>query len=291
MKVVKTIVGTLLLLTLTVSAKQDIIWVTGDPTGESKNKFWVDLNGQLFNLLEKELKDFNFSVITSDISGQINLIQKKENVCVGNKFLSDARKEFTYHTHKPQLVVPDLQIYAKASSDIAKKMKRKQQGFFELTSVIQQFQNAKIAVEEGRSYGSKIDSIMVNPEFTSHFWYRTSEDTSVGMFKMLEKGRTELLIEYPNIVAMYKTQGVYSSELIGFPLSQKNTYVPGHILCSKSEIGRHAIEQFDKALINLTQQKIYFNKHFNWLEPSSYSYMTDIYNEVYGTNFTVNDIE
>lgn len=109
-------------------------------------------------------------------------------------------------------------------------------------------------LEKGRKFGPVLDEILVTNQSLKHaVTLYNKKATTTALFRMLQLGRIDYLIDYATTLQFQKTRGI--DGLISLPIAEiKNDFVYGAIGCSSSAADNFA----DKALssINRTLKEV-----------------------------------
>jgi uncharacterized protein (TIGR02285 family) len=271
------------------SLATEIFWVTDAPQNNVTNENKVlDIDTSTFNLLEAQLSaQFVIKKLHMPAKRGFNLIQHKENVCIGNKLTTNERDEFSYSTEMPQTVFPGLRLYINKTSPYFLKISQlvNKQNTISIHDIINSSANIKFGIVGGRSYGAEIDSLVNSPENTHLFWKRHASKANRGIVNMIEKARFDISIEYPNVFGFYAEEG--HSIIQSFPLKESPNYMLGRILCSKSKTGSTVVSAFNDAIKTISKTREYFDAHMQWFDRSSQADAAKYYNDVYQTSFTL----
>lgn len=283
----------LLAITLNIQAKnlaenQEIIWVTDTVSTLSDDSNNMDVDGSttalLFPLLPPQYK---ITKIQGNFNRSFNLLQSQENVCTGNKLVTFERKKFGHITNIPQVVFPGLRLYVDQNSSFYSKIQTLayQDNSISITKILNTIPNINFGVAGGRKYGKEIDLIIKDNKWQTRFLHRNASDMAAGVIKMFERGRLDLIIEYPNVLSHYQTQDEQPLKLKSFSIVESQQYMLGNIMCSKSDLGLKLINQFNQIIEKVSKDKRYFDTHIKWFDSSTKSDAIKFYNRIYKTDF------
>lgn len=280
-------------LALNIQAKtpdtvEEIIWISGTFSSAFDNSDEMDVDGNTMALVFPLLSPhYIFIQQQGNFNRSLSLIKSKSNVCTGNKITTDERKKFAHISSVPQVVFPGLRLYIDQKSKYYPQIQSltNNDNTVSILEILTAISGANFGVVGGRKYGKDIDLLIKDNQWQDRFRHRTASDMAEGVIKMFERGRLDLIIEYPNVFSHYKTQDEQQLKLHSFSITESQQYMLGNIMCSKSELGLQLINEFNQALEKVSKDKQYFDTHIKWFDDSTKSDAIKFYNAVYQTNF------
>ena len=281
----------LLLLCLPLHAAADLsmLWLTDHDMQKNsqRNQAAVDVNGSTMALLRQQLPQLKIQTEVVNTSRALLLLKSEPNACTGNKILSEARLQHAVASQQPQVVFPGLRLFALSGSDTAALLEQltDAQGRVSVRRLLNETKNARFAIAGGRNYGKQLQQLINDPQYQKRFWQRHSSDLAMGVIQMLQSGRVELLIEYPNVVAHNLTNQHHKTQVVSVAVAESPAMLLGHILCAKTPQGRELLNLLEQQLGRVSKTQAYLQAHLQWFEPSSHAELKRLYNEVYGTAF------
>ena len=75
-------------------------------------------------------------------------------------------------------------------------------------------------------------------------YFRKSSDITMGLMKMLKKGRVQFIIDFPP-EAYYNAQAVGIKDLVFVPIEEVDTFTPSYTLCSNTPLGAETVAKVD----------------------------------------------
>ncbi len=270
---------------------------TASPTQpQSLTMLWLDeampanevlnISGSTMQLLWPGLNNVQVQAAAVNSSRALALLQSEPNACVGNKILSPEREAISYHTQLPQVVFPGLRIFALKDRDGAAALQRLSNGDgVSLEQLLDSEHKLRLAVVGGRKYSTEIDAILQNPTWQRQLWRRHGSDDTAGVLHMLQEGRIDFVIEYPNVFAHYQGQTSDNSPYLSYPLVESPQLLAGYILCSRTPQGAALIARFDQLLAKISTEPHYLQAHLRWFDSAGQQAVVPLYNRVYNTNF------
>lgn len=280
------------------SQPQQMVWLTDAVNNQPvyKNSRPVDISGETMALMLPAFASYQIQTMVVNNQRAMEVLRLKPNVCAGNKIVTAKRLQLSYASKLPQVVFPGLRIFARAESAAAEVLVGllDAQGRVSMRDVLLNASKLKFVVVGGRNYGSELDALIHAPQWKNRFWVRQADDMAAGVVDMVRSGRIDLMLEYPNVAAHYQAQqiigtpdahGTPTTSLVSFPVTESPAFLLGHILCSRTPQGQAMIQQFDQALVQVTQTKAYLDAHLHWFDPDYHDEFRKIYNQVYRTDF------
>jgi uncharacterized protein (TIGR02285 family) len=267
-----------LMLWLTDTVNNQPVYKTSQP---------VDVSGATLQLMLPYLTTYQLQTMVVNNQRALEILKARPNACADNKIVTAERLAISYVSKLPQVVFPGLRIFAKADSEAAKALSGllDEQGRVSVQKVLLNANKLRFVVVGGRHYGAALDALINAPNWQNRFWKRQANDMAAGVVDMVRTGRLDLMLEYPNVAAHYQEQLSGDVTLISYAVAESPAYLLGHILCSRTAQGKAMLEQFDQALVEVTQTEAYLDAHLRWFGPDQHAEFRKIYNQVYHTAF------
>lgn len=279
----------LLCLPLHAAAELSMLWLTDHDMHKDshRNQSAVDVNGSTLAVLRQQLPQLSIHTEVVNTARALLLLKSEPNACTGNKILSEARLQHAVASQLPQVVFPGLRLFALSGSDTAALLEKLKdaQGRVSVRQLLNEHKNARFAIAGGRNYGKQLQRLINEPQHQKRFWQRHSSDLAMGVIQMLQSGRVELLIEYPNVVAHNLVNQQQQTQVVSVAVAESPAMLLGHILCAKTPQGRELLTLLEQQLAVVSKTEAYLQAHLQWFEASSHAEVTRLYNEVYGTAF------
>lgn len=265
---------------------EPLIWVSEMNTSDSVKSSGVNLENRLFDLLSQRA-EITFVYQQANSKRAESILLSTPNACTGNKLKTQQRLQTFPMTTLPQTLFLGQRLYL--SNDLLLttiKQTFNARSQVQLSELLRTKNELMFGIQDGRSYGDKVDSIIQNAETSRRIYRRNDAGTAQGMVDMLLAGRVDLIIEYPNVLRHYQQTSAHKNvPLHSFPLAELDRYHAGYIMCSPGEQGQQLIAQLNKAIVQSSQEKQYLQLHLDWYPPDTHKELTEVYNKVYGTGF------
>lgn len=264
--------------------KPELIWLTEYAPNQALQV--LDINESTFRLLELQLQAFTISRQRATTAQAAKLLQRRPNVCVGNKLPLPERRSWGLISHQPQVIFPGLRLYVLQSSGLNSWLTQQSSGKpLSMQRLLTANQRFKLGFSTDRSYGDKLDLLLKQAANQRNLFSRSGPDNAGGLLQMFSLGRIDLLIEYPNVVEHYLAQLPKPPAVQSFALQESPALLPGHIICSDTPQGRLLLTSLDQAISSVSQQRAYLDAHLQWFSPALHAEITALYNQTYGTKF------
>lgn len=246
----------------------------------------LDINGSTMQLVWPKLNEIQIQAAAVNSARALALLKTEPNACVGNKILSPEREAISYHTQLPQVVFPGLRIFALKNRDGAHALEQFNDGLgVSLAKLLAGERKLRLAVVGGRKYSAEIDDILQNPNWQRQLWRRHGSDDTSGVLRMLQEGRVDFVIEYPNVFNHYQSKLNDTTAYISFPIIESPQTLAGYILCSRTPEGAALIARFDQVLAEITLGQAYLTAHLRWFDAVGQAALLPLYKQEYQTNF------
>ncbi len=266
------------------SSAPELLWLTEHAPNQALQV--LDINESTFRLLEPLLQGLTVSRQQATTAQAAKLLQRRPNVCVGNKLPLPERRSWGIISHQPQVIFPGLRLYVLQASGLRPWLTQQSSGKpLSLQRLLSANQRFKLGFSTGRSYGDQLDPLLQHAANQRNLFSRSGPDNAGGLLQMFSLGRIDLLIEYPNVVEHYLAQLPKPPAVQSFALQESPALLPGHIICSDTPQGRLLLTSLDQAISKVSQQRAYLDAHLHWFAPALHAELTALYNQTYGTNF------
>lgn len=102
---------------------------------------------------------------------------------------------------------------------------------------------------------------------------------------MLQEGRVDFVIEYPNVFNHYQSKLNDTTAYISLLIIESPQTLAGYILCSRTPEGAALIARFDQVRAEITLGQAYLTAHLRWFDAVGQAALLPLYNQVYQTKF------
>ncbi|MCC2615290.1 hypothetical protein LJ739_03430 [Aestuariibacter halophilus] len=248
-----------------------------------------DLPGSTFRLLATDWPGMEVVIITANTVRAEQLLRKRDDVCTGNKLITEARKNDFLVSELPQTVFPGQRLYVRGTALTQWLSDQPQQTELSLQSLLSSGIRMTFGVNSDRSYGDRVDSLLNTLDDNITLWSRPGDGNSRGLVDMFLAGRVDAMLEYPTVFHHYKKLYPDVDQLTQHSraISELPEVAGGYIMCSKTDKGKQLMAAINARLKILSQQRRYLDVHLDWFPSALHSDIVDYYNHYYGTHFAL----
>jgi len=233
----------------TFSDKQQTITIHTNPVSLLKN------NNEAMNLnfIFDQLNKYHFEFkLMHDLAGIYNA-DPHSNDCF-TEFIKTPEREKRLLVSQPFSLFLGLHLYS--TIDL------KHTTPVNLTKLLNSNINYRLGNVNGRSYGAIIDQQLSK---VNQLQIINSPTNLVSMFKLLDKNRFNLLIDYPSIKNKNWNN---STKLYSYKIEHATPYTLGHLMCNITPTNRQFINEFNQAISQLYQTVAFFDIQYRQLPAS-----------------------
>lgn len=281
----RVIAAVLVIITLTFpalsSAKDSITWLEAVAPpffiheGPLKGQGYEDL---ITDILENSLPQYTHSRTIANITRHYYEFEQGQKVCNVGLYKTPEREKFMYFSIPSFFTYPTVLIIDKS----------KWAAFGNSKSVnlenIMKSKKLIIGRGENRSYGKFVDEILNKYGTKENIFAYEGQELSLNFFEMLKLDRLDGLIGLPE-EAMYQAERLGIRDQIMTITIEENQSSPeswfSYVACSKTEWGKQAISDINKALLEQRPTDIYRAAYERWLDESSLENYRKLYKEVF----------
>ena len=230
------------------------------------------------HLLKKELPQYRHKHAEANLSRHYELFRNKAQVCALALYKKPEREEIAYFSMPSFLTLPAVLVVSRE--------KFEQLGGVNTVSMRQLLREKKMVFgfNKKRSFGLAVDDLFKDYGTKDNLFEYEGQELSLNFFEMLERGRVDAFVGLPEEI-------VYQAERLGLKdkirtlsIEENMHHKVGWITyaaCSKSDWGKKAIADINKALGKLRPTEEYRAAYERWLDDSS----KEVYRAAYGEVF------
>lgn len=128
--------------------------------------------------------------------------------------------------------------------------------------------NGVFGIVSKRSYGEKIDNILVNAIASGKQITQTyGEYGSRQLFEMLVQGRIDMMLEYPWVSAYFKkTLKDQHVEVVNLEIADFPRFSPAYVACTRNAAGKTLIEKLNRFINKTVTSPSNRERMKNWLD-------------------------
>jgi uncharacterized protein (TIGR02285 family) len=227
----------------------------------------------IFQMIFKQLPEYNLSFKKSNYETALNNIEKSSNSCLRN-IIKTSEREKSFLFSKPQTLFLGLRLYYNPHLPPSKIQEIKG---LPLQKVFDIDNKLTIGIEKGRAYGSKLTEQLDRLPHANKF-FKVGSDGQNLMIYMLLKGRFDMMFEYPEVMNYKRKQMSSNDQLYSASLPNMEPLIFGRIACSKSESSKKLLSKIDKILTNIYKSEEYKVAHLELVKDKNQVIFNQLYN-------------
>jgi len=258
---------------------QEIVWFTDDKADlhDLLHDKPISIGTDTINLVHKNLSQYQISFQYAPIPRITNQLINIDNACVGNRIKTEERVKDNLFS-LPLNFYPSYRLYyLKSNISLPPELFNDKKQLLSLPHLFDALPNTVLAVEKGRSFGPTLDKIIPNlPE--NNVFVRPGNDGYSAISKLMFIGRVDFIIAFPTeMKERIKNAGI-EQEIQSVEIANIDSYIVGHIACSKSPAGEKFIHDVDVILKRIYQTEDYINAHLRYLDEVDHQAFNDYFN-------------
>lgn len=273
-------------------AEEIIFFTDVDPTNPpSQVTSSSNINAQLLPLYEPYLHEFSVRTRFINTARAQVMLGQQANACKGKNVYTEERARHAIYSDLPQVIFPPLRLYMRAENihadDVRALLEASEEGYLSIDDVLAVSPTLTLGRVQGRSYTPELDAVLDGVIGSSQVWVRSVQDQAAGLFDMLVNERIDLTIHTSVAMQRFIQSNNDTTDLLVIPLAEAQEALPGYIMCSSSSLGERFINAMNVALKEVSQTRQYFDYHMSWVPSAERPYLAALYNQTYGTNFSL----
>lgn len=229
-------------------SRSTILWATNDAppfyitSGQQKHEGFGDL---IQKLIIDHMPDYEHRYETLPLKRVLTLMENRQPVCFST---------WIYKT-RPDLVhtsIPYLYYYPHGV--VVTKKTYEKLGSPKILSLDELLNRPDIVFGQplGRGYGEQLDPIVKRYQDEKNIYVRSGEDSTQGIFKMLQLGRIDYTIEYPYTMLYFSRELKMQDQLTFVPLKEnRDIGLLGAIACTNTDWGLDVLKGINRAIIEI----------------------------------------
>jgi uncharacterized protein (TIGR02285 family) len=270
-----------ILLSFKAFAKLEVIWINDD-SREIEHLYLdthLNITTDSLKLLLTGMEEFDIEFKEALLPRAKKLVFTKDNVCGVNWVKTKERESKSIYS-LPFTIYPGLRLYyLDEFSKLPESLINNQEQLSSLPALLKLSPGALIATVKGRSYGTFIDKQLSLLDKGS-IYARSAEEPYRSLESMLIKNRINYLIEFPSEMSKFEAKYNVDGLLRSIEIEGDNRYLVGHIVCSKSIMGKQVISAVNKRLREIYNTKDHIKAHLRHIPPFVRSSFIDYYQEI-----------
>lgn len=228
--------------------------------GELANQGYGQKN---MEIIKENMPDIQFDIEKGiNLSRMLKWVEKGYEMGAQALIKTPEREKLFYYSIPAEVHLPHRIFFLGTNKKVFKGEAPK---VVSLKSLVDN-KDLKFGVEEGRSYGEKIDGIISKSESL----FERSAAESQGIITMILNGRIDYIVEYPANVAYYfRDSPEKLKQLSSIAIEESNEPLIGHYVFTKTEFGKEFIERLNEILRRELPKAPYRTNIEKWLDPAS----------------------
>jgi uncharacterized protein (TIGR02285 family) len=224
-------------------AVDTIVWLVSNtmavPDGETTRR----PADELTQWLQARLPGVAFKPVIANAERSWVLIRRQQQVCHAGAARTAERERQAYFTNT--WLVPPPQLIVR--QDRRDALPLDSQGAVDLPTLLADTSLRGI-VPQGRSYGPALDALLAAPAGRPRLQHLFGGDYGSQLLQMLEQGRADYTLDYPNVLVTRASGGSDDAALAALPVKGALDPVVSGIACPRTPWGRAAIRRIDAVL-------------------------------------------
>jgi len=172
-----------------------------------------------------------------------------DNACFSD-LINTPKRSKEFWVSKPLSLFLGQKLY----SNVPLKVKEP----IDLQALLNDQPQKRLGTINGRNYGQQLDTILT--KISRKQLIQSPVDIKT-LFKQFKRNRFNLIIEYP-LFEQYYNQNGHNKSLFSYSIAGADDYILGHMMCVKSAVGKHFIEQFNQLIERYSQSVYFFNAQY-----------------------------
>lgn len=209
----------------------------------------------------KQLKDIE----------EIYRLKNRSNVCFTDLIKTEQRLKH-FISSRPVSLYLGLQLFSTT--------KLNYQSPLSIRDILEKQPDMLLGSVNGRSYGEELDNLFNSVKFKNIVPVPSDLET---IFKQLSFGRFDMLIEYPSEKERFWKKET-GKTLYQYELSEANSYILGHLMCTKSRLNERFLRDFDNYLEKLYGSAVFFDTQYRKITMSEKERFIGFFNKEFKTN-------
>lgn len=177
-------------------------------------------------------------------------VKNAKNACIPWLKITKARQQ-DFLFSLPYMLEEPLQLVLLQNSPAQQKLQLLPQPL-SLQQLLTTDNLLLLGIEQNRSYGEQVDSLLQQHQHSRSLYLRTSSsEDQLGMMPMLQRRFIDAFLEYPQIANRSHLP------LVFFPVAEAEAVNLIHFACSKGEQGQRVVNTLNQIILRLHQQQAY----------------------------------
>ncbi|MEH8015734.1 hypothetical protein MN202_00680 [Rheinheimera muenzenbergensis] len=219
-------------------SKMSADWLNSEPTPNEL------LSYQALRLLLQDNDNLKPHFVQVSHSRAERLTRQDPSGCLAGVLdLPQRRQQFSFSL--PFTAVQGIRLYINTNNRFAAVIAQQQNaaGAVSLSSLLMQHRTLLIGVDQDRSYGQALDTILREPALQRNILFRQSGAKIGELWRMLEEGRVDVILEYP-----FMQPDLLPAQTVSQQLTEAPAVETAYIACNNSPQGQAILEQINREI-------------------------------------------
>lgn len=231
------------------------------------------------NLLLDNLNSQTLDLQTVSLGRLDRLLLAGGNTCAMNRIKTTARERTSYFSEPLNLYL-SMRLYFPATLQVPPALLNNDGQLTSLIGLFDAMPRKILGLTQDRSYGNEFDNMLVGIK-EQNLFIRGGGDSFNSMVTLMEKGRFEFLLEYPETIKQTQKDLSKIVALKSLEVTGTKPYIVGHIECAKSPATKQFIQRANKVLSGLYQTKAFKQAHTLHLDKADIGRFNRYYQAVF----------
>ncbi|WKE67431.1 TIGR02285 family protein [Gallaecimonas kandeliae] len=223
---------------------------------------------------QQRLPGYQHQVVVANTRRFWDYLKSGEHFCYVGSVQTPARERFAYFSLPDGLVLSNHVVMLKdraAALGLA--------GPLSLATLLDNPQ-LKGGIISQRSYGKELDAVLRDHP-KANLYAQSGGDLGLSLFRMLEAGRLDYIIEYPHVAAYFERLLGKEGSTLSLAASEAPPIQVVHVACPKTAWGQQMIARIDAIILADRGSEAYRRMLETWLTPDEQQVVRQAYDEVF----------
>jgi uncharacterized protein (TIGR02285 family) len=228
-----------------------------------------------YTLLQENMPQYQHESFTVNVARIIRMMTKGKPVC--SSFLKNHEREKVMYFSNPTYPLPthELHIIQANRKNIEKTLGTDFSNTLSLETLLRDYPNLRLGAIAKRSYGPRQDALI--EKYKEQIYFRYDAADSSGLFKMLELGRIDYILEYPYALSFYLKSNEITTKVSSFKTKEAAQSLYAYMACTKNDWGKKIIAQINAITEKKRESERYRALVESWLSEDSKRYYRQDY--------------
>ena len=247
--------------------KDSVVWITyaarfsDNIHTDKKITISIDTGRELVRRIKGI--DYEFKLSPNMDIQRLMTLKDKITYCHSGLIKTPERAAIGYFS-QPLYLYPSVKLYFSTDKKIPEDLIDEHGELISLKALFEYMPNKKLAVVDKFSYGTFLDRKIAELD-KKNLNIRSGIDQYTSTILMSFKHRIDFAIFYPASYLRMRRKYPDFPPLQSLNIKGAEPYVLGHVMCSKTQLGKKMINIVDKILDKMYQEETFYNMHTSHL--------------------------